>query len=272
MRRPVIKRFNYTGRKTILPVDVQIVVANNAAAEPSVDAKINLERYGLPPDSLIYLEAYRQSTLMRFDWGTIARQKAPANCILADFGSLAGVRFRVKVVEFSAARTAQPARLLAIADQIAAIMPHQPPGAPASLLDLVPADIHEVWRLEFEDGSEPYLAVNQELVSNLPSFGRSDQFVSMILPQVLRSILERILVVERFESSADSSDWQQLWLDMAHLSLGAGSAPRPISSSGGELENLLEVDEWIDEVADRFVDQCHLRTRFSQWWDDGDNP
>lgn len=103
-------------------------------------------------------------------------------------------------MEFSAARTAQPARLLAIADQIAAIMPHQPPGAPASLLDLVPADIHEVWRLEFEDGSEPYLAVNQELVSNLPSFGRSDQFVSMILPQVLRSILERILVVERFES------------------------------------------------------------------------
>jgi hypothetical protein len=151
-------------------------------------------------------------------------------------------------------------------------MPHLPPGAPASLLDLVPADIHEVWRLEFEDGSEPYLAVNQELVSNLASFGRSDQFVSMILPQVLRSILERILVVERFESSADSSDWQQLWLDMAHLSLGAGSAPRPISSSGGELENLLEVDEWIDEVADRFVDQCHLRTRFSQWWDDGDNP
>lgn len=271
MRSTVIKRFNYTGRKTILPADVQIVVDGTAGAAPSVGAEINLERYGLPPDSLIYLEAYRQSTLMRFGWGTIARQTAPANCTLADFGSLAGVRFRIKVVELSAAPGSQPARLLALADQISPIISNLPAGAPASLLDLVPADIHEVWRLEFEDGSEPYLAVNQELVSNLASFGRSDQFVSLILPQVLRSILERILVVERFESSADSSDWEQLWLDMAQSSLRAGSAPRPIVNSGGEWENLLEVTEWIDEVVDRFVDQCHLRARFSQWWDDGDS-
>ena len=270
MRNPVIKRFNYTGRKSILLDDVQITVSNNAAAEPEVAAELTLGRYGLPPDSLLYIEAYRQSTLMRFDWGTIAGPKAPANCILADFGSPAGIRFRLKVVDFSQTPAGKPARLLALADKIPAIMPHQQPGTPASLLDLVPADLHEVWRLEFDDGSEPYLAVNKLLISNLATFGRSDQFVSMVLPKVLRSILERILIVERYESSSDHSDWQQLWLSMAHTSLGAGAAPRPIVSSGGELENFPELDEWIDGAVDRFVDLAKLQLRFSQWWGDGD--
>ena len=67
----MIRRFNYTDRLRIRRSDVRIVLRDeNGKLEFDADLRA-LADYDLPPDSLVFIEAYRQTNWMRFPFGQL---------------------------------------------------------------------------------------------------------------------------------------------------------------------------------------------------------
>ena len=56
-----------------------------------------LDGYDLPAEALVFVKAYRQTTWMRWPWGTVGALQPPANRALAEFDSPDDVLFRVRV-------------------------------------------------------------------------------------------------------------------------------------------------------------------------------
>ena len=92
----MLRRFNYTNRVRILHEDVRFSLHDEGGCW-SFDAVLNLGDYELPADALVCVEAYRQTTWMRFDYGTVSEQVVPANRGLTEFDSPEDIRFRVRV-------------------------------------------------------------------------------------------------------------------------------------------------------------------------------
>jgi hypothetical protein len=185
--------------------------------------------------------------------------------------ALTRVRFRVKIVESTAHDDRRPARLLAVADRLAPQRLDEALQATESLLPLVPASISEVWRVNFPaDGGEPALWVNQQCVPSPAALGHSGEFVSLVLPEVLRTVLFHILVVEQYDAGGEGDEWQSLWLRMAENSLGATETPRPERSECGQPSNADELEEWIDAVVAQFAERFQVSRRFTEWWNVGD--
>lgn len=240
-------------------------------AGPSFDAVLTLEGYRFPPEARVFVEAYRQSSFMRFAWGTTSHVNPPGNRSLKEFGTAKGVRFRLKVVEPDAEGSDRPARLLGLADRIQPAQMEEGHLAAESILELVPANIDEIWRVNFPpDDAAPVLEVNQSLVPNPNALGRSDPFVSLVLPEVLRAVLTRILIVNAYEDGEEGGDWHAQWLRMARVSLLAEAPPEPKSDDWGALTNRAELEEWIESAVARFARQFHVARRFESWRAEGD--
>jgi hypothetical protein len=69
------RRLNYTGRVKINRSDVFIAIQKKDELL-IFDADLKLDDYGLPADSQIYIEAYRQTVWMRFLFGTVANNRS----------------------------------------------------------------------------------------------------------------------------------------------------------------------------------------------------
>ena len=61
------------------------------------EAVFELDGCELPAEALVFVEAYRQTTWMRWAWGTVGALQPPANRALAEFDSPDDVLFRVRV-------------------------------------------------------------------------------------------------------------------------------------------------------------------------------
>lgn len=110
----MIRKFNYTGRKRIDRERLKIKLVAAEGDFPSFDAAINLDDLGLPSDAAVYVEAYDRSSYMRFDFGTVAQQIAPARRQLTELQSRELILFRVRVVDKAGAH----GRVLAVADRL----------------------------------------------------------------------------------------------------------------------------------------------------------
>lgn len=215
-------------------------------------AELRLERYRFPESAAVIVEAYRQLELVRFDFGTIGDPAPPANCRLSEFGTLTGLRFRVKVVSTEEPR----GRLLAVADRINPRFPQQQSLPRVPLLAVRAQDLgREVWRLDFSD--EPLLLVNSRVVPKKPLV-ESIEFQTLALPEILRSILNRILLVEKVRTMDDSNDWTSRWLKFAESMPGVGKAP--------ETENPESDMDWIDAAISSFCRWRNIDERFAAFW------
>jgi hypothetical protein len=268
----MIRRFNYTGRRRIRQEDVVISVQREADRVCSFSAQLLLERYRFPSNALVFVEASRLASFMRFSWGLVRLISPPRDRILTEFGTADGVKFRVKVVEATGdGGETRPARVLGLADNIRPRL-EDAPTSPLSLIDVVPADLgDELWKVEFSADDEPKLLVNSRLVASPTQLVRDDHFVSMALPQLLRTVLTQILMVERFDGTDDGSDWQGQWLQFAKTLPGMGSGPpTQEEDSDGTIQNVDELEEWIDQAARTFSRKFHIDRRFDSWWNQGD--
>lgn len=263
----MIRRFNYTGRRRIRQEDVMVSLRPGADGVPIFSAQLSLERYRLPDDALVFVEASRLASFMRFAWGRVRQLTPPSDRALTEFGTAEGVKFRVKVVEAIDGNGGRPARLLSLAEQI---RPHlqEAPQRPLSLLDVVPFDLQdEVWKVEFAEDDEPKLQINRRFVVSPSQLARDDHFVSLILPQVLRTILTRILIVDRFDVTDDLADWRAQWLRFSKTLPGIGDDPPHVGLDDGK-DVLLE--EWIDDAVQAFARKFHIGRRFNNWWNEGE--
>lgn len=244
-------RMNFTGRRRIAHRDVVITVTGIGGIE-LFDACIRLERYDLPPAAAVVVEAWRQLDLVRFDFGTVGSLVPPADRQLSSFGTVTGLRFRLKVVSHDPPR----GRLLAVADRLTPATSHQQTLSRVPLLAVRSHDLgKEIWKLTFAD--EPVLTINTRIAPR-KQLVASAEFQSLVLPEVLRSILSRILLVEQVREADTSDDWTFRWLQFAESLPGVGQSPK---------DDDPEADlEWIDSAVSSFCRWRSVDRQFAGFW------
>lgn len=251
----MIRRFNYTDRLRIRRSDVRIVLREKEGHfEFDADLRALVE-YDLPPDSFLFVEAYRQTNWMRFSFGQVGAISPDVNRTLSQFDSPNGILFRVKVTPNADIHT-----LLAEADRIPLARPEQSEGERTPLLPVKPQKLgEEIYRLDFSD-DRPLLLINSE-AGNYAAIGRSPAFVSLVYPAVFREILTRILLVEKHDDESNVDDWKSQWLRFASQNPGLGELP--------ENESVEAQSDWIEKAVSAFATQLHTRARFADFWKEG---
>ena len=250
----MIRRFNSTGRVSIPSSRVVVTLrrregngrkrAQNAPGAADTqwffDLKLDLGGLGFPADARVRVEAWRRSASQRWDWGTVATPAEPEESgrILRDVRETC--QFRVSVIAAD-----ESGLLLGLADKLRPKLPVE------SLLPLVPADLgSEVWRLDYGEGDDiVVLKVN----SGLPDFSKAVRndlvFRALVMPQVLRSILERAPLVDREDPDEPEGRWSP-WFELAR-SILPDRGP-PAVGHHAQDDQVAHADRWIDEVVAAF--------------------
>lgn len=242
-----IRRVNSTGRKKILRDDVKVSVLGRSDGTLEFDAAFNFVDYELPPDARVYLEAYRQSTFMRFDYGTVQSPQLAAGKSrkLNEFTSKDGLLFRVKVTS----PADQAGLLLAEADQIPIESADNQDESRIPLLPTAPEDLgQEVWCVGI-GASGPILQINKHL-QDWKEVAGSLAFRCLVFPSAMRHILTHIVLIDQEPDADDQQSWRGRWLRFA-TSLGVGDPPDLTSD---EIEKM----EWIDAAVRRFSQHFQL--------------
>ena len=244
-------RLNFTGRRRIAHDHVRISISTENE-QTTFSARMNLESYGFPDTAAIIIEAYRQLELARYEFGTVTRPIPPPNTRLTEFGMLDGVRFRLKVVSNDDPR----GRLLGVAERLSATNDALDRIRRIPLITVKGHDLgREIWKVDFSD--EPILLINYRL-ANKHSLVRASVFQSLVLPEVLRSILTRILLIDGYRYFEDEDDWAARWLRFASSFPGVGSVPE---------EEDAEMDaEWIDSAVSAFCQWRGTDRLFRDFW------
>ncbi len=239
----MIRRFNFTERKRIEQERVEIALTETADGGPaSFNAKINFDGMELPSDAPVTIEAYRGRMAMRFPWGAAGALTPPLDRRLV--GVPDNPSFRVKVVAADGSGA-----LLAMANRI---RPRKEESN-GSLLWLKPSDAlgKEVWRLQFGDGN-PTLLINQN-VPGLDAAVRNDgAFRGLVLPEAMRAVLVRALIVDEADIEDDGGDWRE-WLRFARSFHDEPLLP----SEDGDDDRAARMT-WIDMAVAAFT-QKHFR-------------
>lgn len=249
----MIRRLNYTGRTKIHRSDIKLLT-READGALSFDAELRLHEYGLPPDAMVFIEAYRQTNWMRFPFGTIANLQAPPvdARVLTEFDSAEELRFRVKVTQAENEHI-----LLAVADRVPLGTPSDPEGR-ESLLPVCPADLgDELWQVDLED--EPTLLVNKFASSDWRQLAQSPLFVALVYPAVLRIVLRSILA-DDFRDTDDEADWRSRWLHFA-ASLPSVDPHPPDIERGPEA-----AFKWAEDAVSAFANLHSLKEKFIAAW------
>ncbi len=253
----MLRRFNYTGRQRIKREHARFTLFEGNGTSATFSATLQLDEYDLPRTARVYVEAYRRTSWMRFEYGTVESITEPADRTLSRFPDGVAVRFRLKVVGDRS--DAGVASVLALADRIRPRLVRARPEQQESLLPVRQVDMPEQpWRVEFEEDQEPVLLISRELVDDMHRLATSDEFVSLVLPEVFRSVLTRILLVERAEDEESVEDWRQAWLRFASGLPGVGQPPR-----GDPDETMDEREDWIEEAVRVFCRRKNIARRFT---------
>ncbi len=241
-----IRRLNFTRRCRIHRDDIDIVL-HGQASPPTFDAHLNLEHYHFPPDARVFVEAYRQTTVSRFGFGTVSAPRQPASTSLVEFESPAAILFRVRITATSGSNGI----LLGVANRLRPREPNEKPAPRITLLPAMPDDLgEELWRVEF-DSTATYLVINSQL-ADWKETAKDPQFRALVFPAAMRLILERILYVDKHKTTDDDQDWHSLWLRFASTLPGSGPVPHDAD----------KYDEWIENAVAAFARRNRLRTAY----------
>jgi len=249
------RRFNYTERVRILQEDVRFSL-RQANGKWSFDASIALAEYELPENSLVFVEAYRQTVWMRFAWGTVGSANAPADRTLSEFESPEDILFRIRVT--SPGTSEEPhGLLLAEADRIRLRGPEETDDSGDPLLPVVPFDLgDELWRIDFSE--KPRLLLNRQ-AGDYKQIGQHPAFVALTYPAAMREILTYILLVLGHRDYDDINDPHSRWLRFAVQVLGMDEPP--IEEDGEEAAR-----RWVGEAVTTFTRKHGLLERFQGFW------
>ncbi len=239
----MLRRFNETGRKTISKENASVRI-QSAEADQSPVFKVNLdlEQYDFAPEAMVRVEASRSIVVERWDAGSIRdvvqRGHYMGHLKVAPTSS----QFKVVVVAGDGS-----GRLQGASGPIKPMLPVE------SLIALRPADIGgEVWRVSFGDSDLPELLVNNQL-EMMSEIVRSDaQFRSLVMPQVLRTVLTQIIFVDGADYDDEEESWHKGWFNLAQ-SLHSRQAPKV--TDGADSNQAQEALDWIDQVVGEFSKQ-----------------
>ena len=239
----MIRHFNSTRRQTIQRADVKVrIQPSESQAAPVFDLELKLDRYDFPPTAVVRLEAWRSNAAQRWDYGMVGNLQPPGEAQRRLTEVPQSAQFKVFVVAGDGS-----GRLLGLSHAIKPMLPRE------SLIPLMPCDLgDEVWRIEFSEDDLPELQVNSKL-EMISEIVRSDgQFRSLVMPQVLRSVLNYIVLVRREDPDDDAGGWWMGWYRLAR-SLDDSEIPRLDAQAAGA--SVEEAQEWIERSVAAFAAQ-----------------
>jgi hypothetical protein len=207
----VIRKFNYTGRKTIKRSNIRIDLLRDEQAKRFFNISLHLEELNLPTNAHVYVEAYHRTGYQRFDFGTVDERTVPFDLRLSQFSDSTIPLFRVKVVD----KTDTHGRILAAVDKIRPESVDALPAGGQSLLFVEYDDMGDIiWQLDM-DGDWPVLKLNRRIEEISLVASSDNRFLPLVYPEVFRQILHRILVVDQHTDPDCDDDWPSLWLKLA---------------------------------------------------------
>ena len=235
----MIRRFNYTQRIRIQRRRINIELHDTDDDAPlSFSAKLDFSGMGLPPNALVVVIANRDRAAMRFDWGTVANPTPPQDCRLTKIPSNPSFRIMALAPDGSA-------RLLALADRIKP----KSGSVQESLLWLQEEDLgKEVWRLDFADGN-PTMLINRNIPGISAAVREDDAFRALVIPEVLRAILTRALIVEEYDIDDDEGSWSE-WIGFVRSFYS-----EDFLSTSDDDGDATEKTEWIEGAVEAFTEQ-----------------
>ena len=233
----MIRRYNYTSRKRIPRDKVKVILHEGNPS--SFDAEISLDGLGLPDDADLILVANRISRAQRFRYGPVGAIAPPADRTLTEISGTPS--FRLLVVESGGS-----GRLLGVANQIPISRAEADDGdGLQSLLWVQEADIgDEVWRTDFAEHPTLYLNRN---IPDISAAVRSDEkFRSLIVPEVFRSLLKHMLLVDGYYPEDGDGKWAD-WVTLVKT-FQLNDIPEP-----GADDYQASADDWISETVTLFM-------------------
>ena len=235
----MIKRINRTRRKRIEKRDVKLALRPARKGEaPIFDLELRLEDYRFPADARVRVEAGRSNATQRWDYGTVGMLAPPADEERRMTGVSENASFRVFVVA-----TDGSGRLLGHTPNLKPVLPLN------SRLPLEESDLaEEVWRVEFDgDDGHPVLHVNGRIPGVSEAVRSDPTFRALVMPDVFRTILTRMVVIDRADPEDEDSGWAD-WFEIARA-YHSGTEPPSLPQSGPvDTAEFERAHDWIDAV------------------------
>ena len=248
-----ISRFNYTGLKKINRRDVRITLNCRKDAPADFLAEISLAEYKFPLDALVFVEAYRQTTWMRYHFGTVSAIARPADTKLTEFDSPDEIQFRVRVT----AAGADSGKMLGEADRIRPAGEIDDDDERAPLLRVRAADLgEEIYQVEMEP--TPVLLINRAS-GDWRAVAASPMFQALTAPAIFRSVLTRLLIIDDASDTEDNESPHARWLRFAQSLPGVTEYRKDFDDPAG----------WIDDVVAAFAKQKRVLSTFMGGWQKG---
>jgi hypothetical protein len=253
-----IRRINFTNRKKIKRKDAKIFIHPSDNGSLTFDANLHLDRYGFPKEAKVSIEAYRQTSWMRFPFGPVSNINPPFDRSLTEFDSPEIIRFRIKVTSANKPKGV----LLAEADQIQPEFHEKDKEDQFPLLSAKPdGDLeNQIYKIDYSD--RPILLINSK-AGDWRSIARSPAFISLAYPSILREIMNRILYVEKHFDTEDVGDWRSQWLLLAINMPGVYEMPDELDKD--------KIDDWISEAVFAFCRHFNIKEKFSNYWTEEDD-
>ena len=249
-----VRTLNYTHRRRLRREDVDIVIFANEFGDHIFDAALSIDKYELPGSARVFMEAYRQTHWMRFDFGKVEAIAPPRDRSLSIFENIDGILFRVRVT----ANADPQGLLLAEGDRLPFRSKDERPKKRIPLLPVVPEYLQdEICKVSYE-GSGPELVVNSSL-GNWSGLARDPVVIALLYPFVLRDVLSRICFLEDDFDPDDRTDWRSRWCKFAELLPGMEEYP----------ENKDDREEWIEKAVAAFSRRVSILTKFGLYWKEG---
>lgn len=245
-------RLNYTSRKRLKLDKLGIRIRPDNGQAATFDAELNLEDLRPEHDAArVFIEAYRQSTRMRFDFGTVANPTPPAMDArrLIEFEDWKRVLFRIKVTKVTGD---DHGRLVAWRNRIRPVGPEDAPER--DLLYFENADLDgRVWDLRFDDDLGPVVLIDHR-AGDRHDVGGDPKFRASVYPEVLRRTLTQAFILEQ-ENGDDDDHWSRAWLQEFLKPQLKLPDPPPLEDSAARRQ-------WIDDAVHAFG----RRHSFSRRW------
>jgi len=196
---------NPTNLIEIARKDIQIGVFETSGKRMLEIQMMDLSRYKLPNDALLFLVARAGNTSCRYPAGLVnAWSRGPFDISALDVSHV--VRFRLLV------RIEGSAQLIATAENLRLARDDNL----ESLIPIVPVDLGQrLWDLVIDDDG-PVLKVNGRIFPSGASAESFPPFRALVLPEVLRRVLDHIASDPEKLSAEDSvwSDWGEWMKDI----------------------------------------------------------
>lgn len=245
----MIRKYNYTKRKKITHDRIRITLLNTEPLSFTIDL-INLDGLELNGDWKLYLEAYYNSSKLRYDCGTINNNEINTARSLEGIGRSfnddSNVLFRLLVVDDDSKM------IMAIAKKLRPNKFDSNSNKSIFHVDWNQDLSQELYKVTFEQ-DYPVLMINSK-VKNGRSLFESNPYLKMII----LSTAVRIVALKIIETkdAIDEGSWQDEWLSYIEKVLSVSCK----EVRDGTTDEYLE---WVDLVVSKFCRKYRVLDRFN---------